>query len=228
MESFELLRTSGPVVARIHNRQYLLDNSMPATLAQRPLLIDGQRIEASDEQLGLNTAMFSRLLAMPLDGVLGADVSGEFAIKLRPQEGRVIFDKYSGDLPIRVQVESIGGVPLFHQTVNGKLLKAALSLGSSLSYLAPHMLEDFEAIGVERDIFSGGAIETVEVYRVPVSFDNGIVDMRFGAAPAVLAQAMELANIQAVIGSEVLDHYDMDMVIADGEILLDPQQPSIH
>ena len=83
-------------------------------------------------------------------------------------------------------------------------------------------------IGQARDIFANGAIETVQVYRVPVTFDSGIVDMHFGAAPAVLAQAMELANIEAVIGSEVLQHFDMDMVLGEGEILLDPLSNPLH
>lgn len=228
MESFELLQSPGPLVARIHDRHYLIDNGLPSTLAQRPLLIDGRRIEASSEELGLTTAMFSELLGIPLDGVLGADVSTEFVIKLRPAEHRVDFDRYSGALPIRIEVDTIGGLPLFHQTVNGQLLRAAMGLGFALSYAGERLLQDFDAVGEATDIFANGVIETVPTYRVPVTFDSGVVEMTFGAAPPVLAQAMELANIQAVIGSEMLRHFDMDMVLAQGELLLDPRPDSVH
>ena len=74
-EQFAYANINGYPLADIHGRSFLVDTSMPFTLAARPLVLGGQKIDVAPEVLGLNLERIRNAVHVPLDGVLGANVT---------------------------------------------------------------------------------------------------------------------------------------------------------
>jgi hypothetical protein len=228
MQQYQYQNINGYPVANIRGRQFLVDTGLPFTVAARPVLIDGERIDACDEVTGLNANSFNDLVGIGLDGILGANVTDRFVMKIRPEQGALIFDQYLDDMPMEIAVDNLAGVPSIHQTINGKHLKAFLSIGSHLSWVKADMVAGLQPVGRDRDMMGfTGEVDT-PVYELPVAFGDGEHRFRFGVLPEELAAMADMANVSAVIGGELLDYYAMSLSMSEGVLLLDPVGVSVH
>ena len=68
---------------------------------------------------------------------------------------------------------------------------------------------------------SAGARE-VDVYSLPVMIDRRTIHMKFGVMPSETADSLELANVQATLGYELLEHFAVSLAMEEGTVSLDP------
>ena len=223
-EEFAYANVKGYPLAEIHGRTFLVDTSMPFTLAERPLVLGGEKIEVADEVVGLSLGKIRSAIDLPMDGVLGANVTDRFALRVKPQEQVISLDDYQDALPIEVAVENLGGMPVMHETVNGQRLKAALAIGGPLSWVKSDLVAEMSPVGRDRDVLGFvGAVET-DIYELPVDIAYRQHKLRFGVLPEALEHLLDMANVQAIIGSELIEHYAMSLNMREGELALEPRR----
>jgi hypothetical protein len=156
-----------------------------------------------------------------VDGILGANVTDEFVLKIQPLQRRLVFDDNLDAFPVVIEVENLGGTAIMRQTIAGKSVKAFLTLGTRLSYVSPAMVEGLEPIGHERDVLGMvGEFET-DVYELPVTIGQDIRSFSFGVIPPQMQHFVDMANVQASIGSELLQHYALTLSMDEGVLMLD-------
>ncbi|MEH6570952.1 MAG: hypothetical protein V7709_17860 [Halioglobus sp.] len=228
MQQYSYNLVNGHRVANIRGRKFLIDTSMPFTVADRPMLIGGDRFEVAPEVMGLNTAQISKVVGLELDGILGANVIDNYVMKILPAENTLVLDHYLDAFPLEIDIDNLGGMVIMNQTIAGIRQKAFLALGMRLSYVNAAMVEGLEPIGYERDVVGMiGEFET-PVYQLPVAIDRKIHNFKFGVVPTQIQDFIEMANVTAAIGSELLQHYAVSLSINDGVLMLDPLETQIH
>ena len=62
----------------------------------------------------------------------------------------------------------------------------------------------------------------VDVYTLPLMIGQRAIHMRFGVMPVGMAESLELANVQATLGSELLEHFALSLAMEEGVLSLDP------
>ena len=228
MQQYSYNLINGYPIANIRGRNFLIDTALPFTVSDHPILIEGKRFEVAPEVMGITASQISSTAGFPLDGILGANVTEKFVLKIQPHQHKLVFDQYLDALPLEIEIENLGGTAIMNQTIAGKRVKAFLTLGTRLSYVNPDMVEGLEPIGRERDVLGMiGEIET-EVYSLPIAIGQRSHHLRFAVIPMQLRDFIERANVTAYIGSELLQHYALTLAMDEGVLMLDPLQPQIH
>ncbi|MEH6580760.1 MAG: hypothetical protein V7754_02410 [Halioglobus sp.] len=228
MQQYSCDLINGYPIADIRGRKFLIDTSLPFTLADRPLSLEGARFEVAQEVMGLTTAQVADVAGLELDGVLGANVTDQFVMRIEPEQRKLVLDQYLDAFPVEIEIENLGGQTIMHQTIGGKHMKAFLSLGSHLSYVCASEVEGLEPVGRERDVLAMiGEIET-EVYELPVAIGQTIHHFKFGVIPPAMQSFIDMANVQAAIGSELLQHYAISLAVHEGLLMLDPIKKPLH
>ena len=222
MQEYSYIPVNGHAVARIHDRLFLLSPGLPFTIAERPLVIDGRRIEGQEEVLGLTAASLSDRVGVKLDGVLGANLCDQFVVNFDPKSHRVEFDQTSKDYPINLEIDNFAGAARWHLSINGKRAPALLDLGIRLSLVHPELLVGQGPIAQETELFSLIGARKVDVYSLPVMIDREVIHLRFARMPDEVAFRAEMANVQAFIGYELLEHYAISLAMEEGLLALEP------
>ena len=228
MQQYSFNLVNGYPVANIRGRNFLIDTSLPFTVADRPMLIQGDRFEVAPEVMGLSASQMSAAVGFELDGILGANVIDNFVMKIQPNENTLVLDHYLDAFPLEIDIDNLGGMAIMNQTIAGKRQKAFLALGMHLSYVKAEMVEGMEPLGYERDVIGViGEFET-PVYQLPVAIDRKVHNFKFGVIPPQIQDFIEMANVTAAIGSELLQHYAVSLSMDDGVLMLDPLETQIH
>ncbi|MEH6588966.1 MAG: hypothetical protein V7746_01855 [Halioglobus sp.] len=222
MLDYAYIPVNGHVVANIRGRRFLFDSGLPRSIADRPLLLEDKRIDVDSEVMGLRVSDYSAMLGFEVDGVLGSNVASDFILSILPEQKRLVFDHYEKDFPINIEIENMGGLAVMHNSIGGKRLKALLNIGSKLSFIRADMVEGYEPIGRELDVFGFIGERGVDVYSLPVNIEGRIINLRFGVLPPEMEVWLEMANIEAALGSELLDHFALSLALEQGVVALDP------
>lgn len=222
MQAFSYVAVNGHGVAHINGRKFLIDLGLSYSIAQRPMLIDGQRIGVEPQVNGLTTQAFSDQLGVDLDGVLGANLSSEFVVSILPRARSIIFDHSLSEFPINVEADNVGGIAAIGASVGGKQLRGFLDLGNSLSLIRADQVGAYEAVDTDTAVFSFVGAAEVKVYELPVMLGDKVIYLRFGAMPPKYAQWLEMVNIQVVLGHELLKHFAVSLAVEEGIVSFDP------
>ena len=58
--------------------------------------------------------------------------------------------------------------------------------------------------------------------------ERQVIHLRFGAMPLEVADWLDLVNVQATLGYELLEHYAVSLALGEGILGLEPLSPAIH
>ena len=225
MQQYSCSLINGYPIANIRGRNFLIDTGLPFTVADRPMLIEGKRFEVAREVMGVTASQISSSIGFRVDGILGANVTEQFVLKIKPLQQKLVFDSCLDEFPVEMEIDNLGGTAVMSQTIAGQKLKAFLNLGTRLSYVNPTMVEGLEPIGHESDVLAMvGEFET-DVYELPIAIGQDIHSFSFGVIPAQMQHFVDMANVQASIGSELLQHYALTLSMDEGVLMLDPLSP---
>ena len=132
MQQYSCSLINGYPIANIRGRNFLVDTGLPFTVADRPMLIEGKRFEVAPEVMGITARQMSSSIGFPVDGILGANVTDEFVLTIKPLQHKLGFDQYLDAFPVKMEIENLGGTAIMKQTIAGKRIKAFLNLGTRL------------------------------------------------------------------------------------------------
>jgi hypothetical protein len=222
MQKFNYVKVNSHVVADVRGRRFLIEPSLPRSIATRPLLLDGKRIEVKQTVNGLSVEDFNLQVGVELDGVLGANLSSEFVVNILPRERAIVLDQALTDFPINVDIDNLGGEALMEVSIGGKRMRARLGLEHKLSLIRYDLVKSCKPVDRETVMFRCIGPLDVDVYTLPLIIGQRAIHMRFGVMPAEMAESLELANVQATLGSGLLEHFALSLAMEEGVLSLDP------
>lgn len=222
MQEFRYVPVNGHAVAQVNGGSYLLDTGLPRSMARQSLSFAGRDIAVEREVLGLTVADLSAAVGAPLDGVLGANLFEQFEVGIDPHKHTVGLDIGPVDYPLQLAVENLAGIAQVTLGVAGRKTRGLLELGMGVSLVHPNLVRDLEPAGRCRELFGYIGEREMDVYWVPVTLGDQLLHLRFGAMPPEVSTWLELANVEATLGYEVLDHYALHLSMSQGTLGLKP------
>jgi hypothetical protein len=172
VDAVPLERIDGHLVAAFGGR-YLIDTGSPASFSRAERVRwAGVDRALPTSALGLDATELSRLIDLPIDGLLGADVIGAQPFTIDLEQGHCSFGPpLSGRDRIEVALRLVGGVPLTTVAIDGVRTDVCIDTGARLSYLDRSRLAEVESVEEFEDFYPGfGAFRTaVHEVRVEIA-----------------------------------------------------------
>ena len=199
---------------RMHNNP---SGHVIADFKGRLMLIDtGAANTCYDECEGVRVDELSRLLGHPLDGVLGMDeLKGEVLLLTRARgQGYAAAPKQQGAPLVYVH-----GIPCVDIRINEVACRAAIKTAVTASYISDRLISTDSYTRTVHDVHPRGGSYLA---RMSVNYFS-ISDKNFFAEAAELPaafSALSQTGIDAVLGMDLLNRFDMIMDFAENRLHL--------
>ena len=206
METVPLTFCNGHFFVAVEDRDWLVDTGAPSSFgAVASLAVDDKVFRPRASYMGLTADTVSEYTGHPTAGVMGADVLNEFDVLLDAPRGRHrslgCCQKFAGTV---VGTEEFMGIPVVQARIGGTTRRMFFDTGAHVSYYQDEALTTFPAAGRVTDFYPGvGRFET-ETYLVGIALGGTRYTLRCGRLPSLLGMALMMANIEGIIGNEIL------------------------
>ena len=194
--------TTGHIVADFDGKLMLLDTGAAKTFY--------------DEYQGVRIQDLSRMLGRPLDGVLGMDSLQGRVLTLTRETIHL-----NGVPPDRegAPLNYISGIPCVDIKINEVPCRAAIRTGATASYISEELISKHKLTKTvnESHPFYGGFSVKMYVNYFRISDKSYFADA--GELQAEFA-SLSSASVDAIIGTDVLNRFDMVMDFADNRLHL--------
>jgi len=200
----------GHLIIRHEDQSLLVNTGCPVSMGTRPTLVFlGREIPVLERYHGLTVAQWSELIGLHIDGLLGSDVLGRYAVAIDPEAGRTSFDEIRATKSRARAVPSsvVAGLPVVEVGLGGERLRALLHTGATVSCLRDADTKDYTCVGVVRDCYPGIGEFTTELRRVPLLFGDVPVSLECGLIPAELERALRAVGVSGVVGANLLQEF---------------------
>lgn len=208
---------AGHIVTRIRDHRVLLDTGSPVTFGrcERWRLL-GDEHPVSPGILGFTVdAAVEHIRQLPgvppdfdFDLLLGTDLLWGHRLVLDFPAGLMRVDpspglaaRLPGSVRKRFIVEDL--------LVWGAALSAVVDTGAPVSYLATAHSGGFPLAGHARDFFHGEGDFEVPLRRGRAVFRGREVEVDFAEPPSSVSMAMRLLGVDAIVGTDLLEHLDV-------------------
>lgn len=220
MQAYRYIPVNGHPVAQIDGHSFLLDAGLPASLGDSPVLVGGEYLDVEPRVQGLTVSDIEPSVGVGLDGVLGANLFERFAVRIDPLRSTLDLNGSLDDLPTQLEVDNLGGVAVLKVGVSGHSVQAMLGLGLSNTLVSHRLVARRERAGVKREVFGHIGAHEMPLYWLPVALGGRVVHLRCGVMPPALEGFLALANVEAVLGYDLLRHYAMALDMRKGRLAL--------
>jgi hypothetical protein len=221
MGNYIYQRIHGHIVVNIAGRACVLDTGSPFSLGCYPITIAGREFPVHENYLDVTCEYLSREIGMTVEGLIGADIVSEFTLGIYPNEQMVQFQTTPAFGNIVLPIDNHLGVPIIKLEVNGKIISAFFDTGAPMSYLLPGALEGLQAECTQEDFYPLVGNFLTPVYRLPYSIGGEAGEMRFGRLPDELRGMLEGADVQGIIGTELLKRFGLSLSIRERVLKLE-------
>ncbi|MCX8155216.1 MAG: hypothetical protein N3J91_01985 [Verrucomicrobiae bacterium] len=206
MHSYPLKHRNGHLFVEVEGELWLLDTGSPLSFGKNTTIaLAGQPFNINSSFHGLAAAALLEAIGVPCAGLLGGDVLDKFDHLLEVESGRLTLStdtlEHSGE---SIPLEPLMGVPVVKAQVRGNEFRMFFDTGAQLSYFQSPMLTQFPSLGSFTDFYPGIGNFSTETYEVPLSLGAVTTTLRCGVLPTLLGTALNLANVQGIIGIEML------------------------
>ena len=169
-----------------------------------------------DEYQGVRIDDLTRMLGQPLDGVLGMDsIKGKV---LSITRNSIDFDAVAPDqsgLPL----DYISGIPCVDIKINESPCRAVIKTGAATSYVSEELISRDKFTRSVNDVHPLYGNFNVKMFVNYFSISNKNYFADAGELPAEFT-SLSSANVDAVIGMDVLDRFDLVMDFSDNRMHL--------
>ena len=169
-----------------------------------------------DEYQGVRIDDLTRMLGQPLDGVLGMDsIKGK---GLSITRNSIDFDAVAPDqsgLPL----DYISGIPCVDIKINESPCRAVIKTGAATSYVSEELISRDKFTRSVNDVHPLYGNFNVKMFVNYFSISNKNYFADAGELPAEFT-SLSSANVDAVIGMDVLDRFDLVMDFSDNRLHL--------
>lgn len=200
----------GHLIIRHNALSLLVNTGCPVSMGTRPsLLFPDREIPVLERYHGVTVPQWGEIIGVHIDGLLGSDVLGRYAVAIDPEAARVTFDgKRAARSRARVAPLSVvAGLPVIDVGLGGRRMRVLLHTGATLSCLRDVDTKDYPCVGVVRDCYPGLGEFTTELRRVPLSFGDQPVHLECGLIPAELERALRAVGVSGVVGTNLLQDF---------------------
>lgn len=212
METIAIIKEQGHILIPIGDKRAVLDTGSPGSMAPEPFTFLGVQHNKPTHIGGITPQTMSEVAGFNLDILIGCDILSQHTIRLRYQEGCLDIGEDILDGSICNTLEMSHGYPLFPLRLWDKPAKALLDTGAKLSYIDPAHVTGQAPAGQQEDFYPYVGRFTTDIYTVPTFLDGTSVVIEYGVMPHALAlllgAALQITQASAVVGTQLLQHYD--------------------
>ncbi|RCK75922.1 MAG: hypothetical protein IGBAC_1197 [Ignavibacteriae bacterium] len=204
----------------------IFDNHLIVLIDGKRMLIDtGSHISLSDGSslsileenytfpesfCGISLDQLSEFIGTKINILLGGDVLTKINFYVRWENKLIHFSKkpfnHNG---ICIPLHFYKNVPVVDLNVNQQNLRLFLDTGAKISYFGPDIVYNFEPLGSIKDFYPTiGNFET-KIYHLPVIIDEKEFLVTCGILPEFLRNALQLVNIQGLLGNDIFKYFDL-------------------
>lgn len=211
MNTYDYELVNGHIIVVDKDKRYLLDTGAPASISSfSPLELAGLSIPTVDQYLGITLESLSKNVGSPLDGMIGVDVLNQFDVLVDPAVSKITFTTDTLNLDAEpVSIENFLGIPIIVASIDEKPVKLFLDTGAKISYLSSGITDSMQPSGSVEDFYPDYGIFSTSTYQLPLRVGKELFDLCFGNLPELLEMTLLSANVQGILGTEVLATHKM-------------------
>lgn len=212
METLSIIKERGHIILPIGDKRAVLDTGAQVSMAPEPFTFLGRTHTVPANLLGVTPQSMGNLAGFPIDIMIGCDILKDCTVRLRWRDGIVDIGDDVPDGKIIHPLELLQGLPVFPVELAGSGTRAVFDSGAHLSYIDPECVCGWEPSGEREDFHPFAGRYTTALYRVATALDPAPVEIEYGIMPDPLKQVfgmvLRIARISAVIGTQLLEHFD--------------------
>lgn len=211
----------GHLVIQVDNSRAIIDTGAPFTVSnRRKLIIGGREFDTSQDFFGITPATLSGFVGTPMDTLLGMDILSHFGIEIKrdPLELQIHTQGYDIEDDC-LSVQSIMGLPSIAAEVKGRPCLVVFDTGAKIAYLPRKQVAGLKEEETIEDFYPSFGHFSTPVYKVPFNIGGHELILSAGVLPELLELTM-LSAIDGVIGTEILQHLDVNISMQQGVMRL--------
>lgn len=211
MNTYDYELVNGHIIVVDRDERYLLDTGAPASISSvSPLELAGLSTPAVDQYLGITLDSLSKNVGSTLDGMIGVDILNQFDVLIDPVASKITFSTDTINLDAEpVSIENFLGIPIIVASIDEKPIKLFLDTGAKISYLSTGITDSLEPSGMVEDFYPDYGTFSTSTYQLNLKVGNEIFNLCFGNLPELLEMTLLSANVQGILGTEVLTTHKM-------------------
>ncbi|MCZ6831938.1 MAG: hypothetical protein O7F73_20590 [Gammaproteobacteria bacterium] len=221
MQSYTYQVIHGHIIVMVEGDPCLLDTGSPFSVGYAPISIAGREFAVHDNYMDVCPAYLAEHIGTAVEGLIGTDILTNFTICIRPPEQLIEFSGHSPEGEILLPLQSFMNVPILPIKVNGQIVRAFFDTGAPLSYLLPEQLAGLDPYARQEDFYPLPGNFLTDVYFLAVCIGGEEREFRFGELPVELQMMLEAEQVQAIIGTELLNHFGLCFSMSDRVMRLD-------
>ncbi len=206
-ESISIETIGGHIIALMGGKRVLIDTGAPNSISDSGYLeILGERHVFGGGFSGLTMSQLNDYLNTPINALLGGDTLGAFYFSLDTRAG--IMELSTEPIPFEgteVPVTPFMNIPMIDIEIKGRKGRAFLDTGAKLSFVRRETVSGSPVLGTAMDFYPGFGSFMTNLYSCPLVVAGFHREMTFGNLPDVLEETLIMANVEAIIGTEILD-----------------------
>lgn len=202
----------GHIMLPIGDQMALIDTGSPASISSRPFDFGGERHTTPAHLMGFTTTELSELAGITIDILIGCDILSRHKIRIRWKDHSLDIGDDTPDGDTVNKMESMSGCPIFPLMIAGNSTKALFDTGAHLSYISPALVAGMAKTGHKADFHPFNGHFTSPTCNVETALGGQAFTIEYGTLSGKLGAAVDMAmnmtNTSAVIGTELLQHFD--------------------
>ena len=202
----------GHLLVAIGNRRAIIDTGSPASISPEPFEFLGACHSPPSDIMGVTPRKMSELAGIQIDILIGCDILSQHTLQFRWNDDAMDAGNDLEDGPLCSKMDDLMGIPVFPLTIDRRPTKALFDTGAHLAYIDPDFVEGQTPSGQRNDFYPMVGQFVAPTYRVPTALDNTSLDIEYGILPdslqSMLGMAMSMSGSTAVIGTQLLEHFD--------------------
>ena len=212
METLSIIKERGHIVIPMGDKRAVLDTGAQVSLSPEPFEFLGRTRTVPTKLMGTTPESMGNLAGFHIDIMIGCDLLSDCTVRLRWRDGFVDIGDDIPDGEIASPLELLQGLPVFPVELAGRQTRAVFDSGAHLAYIDPSWVDGCVPSGSRQDFHPFAGHYTTELYRVATALDHAPVDIEYGIMPdplkEVFGTVLRMSNIFAVIGTQILEHFD--------------------
>ena len=212
----------GHALISINNQKYLVDTGAPGSFGKHgEVTFGGKAHVLASSYLGLDAESLSQLAEIPLDGLLGTDILGQYDLLLDYQANNLMLNPQEVDLPLSVPLEEVMGVPVVTIEVEAVgRVKCFLDTGAKLSYLEAGLVPpELEEQGKVDDFYPGFGKFSTPFFRLNYALAGRSATANFGVLPPALSGLLSLTGVRGILGYDFFMAHKVFLTLAKSRLL---------
>lgn len=211
MNIYDYELVNGHIIVVDEEHRYLIDTGAPASISSiSPFLFAGLSTPVVDQYLGITLDSLSKNVGSSLNAMIGVDILNQFDVLIDPSSNSIRFSTDPLALEVNpVAIENFLGIPIIVASLGEEQVKLFLDTGAKISYLSTGITDALQPSGTVEDFYPDYGSFSTSTFQLNLKVGNEVFDLCFGNLPEILEMTLLSANVQGILGTEVLVTHKM-------------------